>query len=281
MVSTGYSHLAKKASAKMTDPELKVLNVGAGDDARDIAVLRRPGHGPGLIWLGGFKSDMAGSKAEALDLWAEEYGYGCTRFDYSGHGRSGGAFLDGSISRWLEETLAVIRTFTSGPSILIGSSMGGWISLLAAAALKKADEADRLAGMVLIAPAYDMTEDLMWDRFDEKARTELQETGAFSRPSDYSDEPYILTRLLIEDGRNHLVGAGPVETGCGVHILQGMQDPDVPWRHATGLMERLAHDDAVLTLIADGDHRLSRPADIDRLISAVEGLIAGYGANPA
>ncbi len=262
----------------MTDPELKTLNVGEGSDARDIAVLRRPGHGPGLIWLGGFKSDMAGSKAEALDRWAGEYGYGCTRFDYSGHGRSGGTFLDGSISRWLEEALAVIGNLTSGPSILIGSSMGGWIALLAAQALRQAGEADRLAGMILIAPAFDMTEELMWNRFDDQARADLMDKGAFSRPSDYDDEPYILTRLLIEDGRNHLLGAGPVETGCPVHILQGMQDPDVPWHHATGLMERLAHDDAVLTLIADGDHRLARPADIDRLIRAVEGLIARYKA---
>ena len=262
----------------MNDPEPSSITVGAADDARDIAVLQRSGNAPGLVWLGGFKSDMAGSKAVALDRWAGEHGCGCTRFDYSGHGRSGGDFLDGSISRWLEESLMVIRQRTCTPQILVGSSMGGWIALLAAGSMLAAGEGDRLAGMVLIAPAYDMTEELMWKRFDAAARSQLMEAGSFSRPSEYSDEPYVLTRLLIEDGRRHLFADGTIQTGCPVHILQGMQDPDVPWTHATGLMERLAHDDAVLTLIADGDHRLSRPQDLQRLTRAVGGLIARHNA---
>ncbi len=135
-----------------------------------------------------------------------------------------------------------------------------------------------MAGMVLIAPAVDMTEELMWKRFDEAAKAELAESGAFRRPSAYSDEPYAITRALIEDGRAHLIGDGPLETGCPVHVLQGMKDEDVPWAHATALMERFAHDDAVLTLVADGDHRLSRPEDIERLTRAVAGLIERYTA---
>ncbi|HMB48816.1 MAG TPA: alpha/beta hydrolase [Afifellaceae bacterium] len=256
----------------MTEVAVRSLSVGPAGESRDIAVLQRPGRLPGLVWLGGFKSDMTGTKAAALDRWAEDRGQACTRFDYSGHGRSGGAFEDGSISNWLEEALAVIRGLTEGPQILVGSSMGGWIALLAARALRSAGETGRLAGMVLVAPAVDMTQDLMWNRFDDRAKAELTETGRFSRPSEYGDGPYIITRLLIEDGRKHLLGDGPVETGCPVHILQGMCDPDVPWNHAAALMERLAHDDAVLTLVADGDHRLSRPPDIERLRSAVEAL---------
>lgn len=255
------------------EPVLETFAVGPGGDLREIAVFRRRGRQPGLVWLGGFKSDMEGGKAVALDRWAAEREIACTRFDYSGHGRSGGAFQDGTISMWLEESLAVIRRFTGGPQVLVGSSMGGWIALLAARALRQAGEGDRLAGMVLIAPAVDMTEELMWKRFDDAAKAELAETGAFRRPSAYSEEPYAITKALIEDGRSHLVGDGPLETGCPVHILQGMRDEDVPWSHATALMERFAHDDAVLTLVADGDHRLSRPEDIERLTRAVAGLI--------
>jgi pimeloyl-ACP methyl ester carboxylesterase len=257
----------------MRDAVQKSLSVGDGGESREIAVLQRDGRAPGLVWLGGFKSDMGGGKAVALDRWAGETGTACTRFDYSGHGLSRGTFEEGTISRWLEESLAVITRCTHGPQILVGSSMGGWMALLAARAMRQAGEGGRLAGMVLIAPAVDMTEELMWKRFDERARAELAQTGCFRRPSEYSNEPYIITRKLIEDGRSHLLGDGPVETGCPVHILQGMQDADVPWSHAAGLMERLAHDDAVMTLVADGDHRLSRPEDLERLIGAVEGMI--------
>jgi pimeloyl-ACP methyl ester carboxylesterase len=262
-----------------SEPVLETFDVGPEGGRREIAIVRRQGRDPGLVWLGGFKSDMEGGKAVALDRWAGENGFACTRFDYSGHGRSGGAFEDGTISMWLEEALAVIRRFTHGPQILVGSSMGGWIALLAARALRQAGESDRLAGMVLIAPAVDMTEELMWKRFDEAAKAELAETGAFQRPSAYSDEPYEITRALIEDGRDHLIGDGPLETGCPVHVLQGMKDEDVPWAHATALMERFAHDDAVLTLVADGDHRLSRPEDIERLTRAVAGLIERHAAS--
>jgi len=245
----------------------KRLNVG--EDGRRIAVLARPGAAPGVFWLGGFKSDMQGSKAQALDGWAAKCRRQATRFDYSAHGRSSGRFEYGTISRWLEEALAVFRDFTSGPQIIVGSSMGGWIALLMAKALREAGEADRLAGLVLIAPAVDMTKTLLWDRFDDAARREIEEKGFYAQPSDYSDEPYIFTRRLIEDGKAHCFGEAIIETGCPVHVIQGMLDADVPWTHATALMERLALDDAVLTLVRDGDHRLSRVQDIDRLIRAV------------
>lgn len=248
--------------------EEKRLNVG--ENNRDIAVLHRSGVAPGVFWLGGFKSDMQGSKAQALDGWAAKCGRQATRFDYSAHGRSSGRFEDGTISRWLEEALAVFRTVTSGPQIVVGSSMGGWIALLMAKALRETKDSHRLVGLVLIAPAVDMTETLLWDRFDDAARREIEAKGFYEQFSDYSDEPYIFTRCLIEDGKAHCFGEAIIETGCPVHVIQGMLDTDVPWTHATALMERLALDDAVLTLVRDGDHRLSRPTDIDRLIRAAE-----------
>jgi pimeloyl-ACP methyl ester carboxylesterase len=244
-----------------------------GEPHREIAVLRRPGRAPGLFWLGGFKSDMAGTKAEALDAWAARTGHACTRFDYSGHGRSGGRLEDGTISLWLEEALAVFERFTEGPQIVVGSSMGGWLALLLAKALRDREESGRLAGLILIAPAVDMTRALMWDRYDEAARRAIEEEGRYAQPSDYSDEPYIITRGLIEDGDKHLFGSGPIEVGCPAHVIQGREDTDVPWTQATALMEKLAHDEAVLTLVRDGDHRLSRPEDIERLVRAVEAMV--------
>jgi pimeloyl-ACP methyl ester carboxylesterase len=259
----------------MADARLEHLEVGADGGARRIAVLRREGATPGVVWLGGFRSDMAGTKAEALDRWAAESGHASTRFDYSGHGRSEGRFEDGTISRWLEEAEAVLERFAPGPQVLVGSSMGGWVALLLAQRLRERGEGARLAGMVLIAPAVDMTKDLIWDSFDEAARRDIREKGFHAQPSAYSDEPYVFTRALIEDGERHLFGDRPIETGCPVHVIQGMQDDDVPWTHATALMERLAFDDAVLTLVRDGDHRLSRPEDIERLTRIVAQMMAG------
>jgi pimeloyl-ACP methyl ester carboxylesterase len=256
----------------MDRPRLERLPI-AGEPPREIAVLRRPGRAPGLFWLGGLKSDMAGTKAEALDAWAARTGHAATRFDYSGHGHSSGRFEDGTVSLWLEEALAVFERFTQGPQIVVGSSMGGWLALLLARALGEKGEASRLAGLILIAPAVDMTRALMWDRYDEAARRAIEEEGAYAEPSGYSEEPYIVTRALIEDGDRHLFGAAPIEVGSPVHVIQGMQDADVPWTHATALMERFAHDEAVLTLVRDGDHRLSRPEDIARLVRAVEAMV--------
>jgi pimeloyl-ACP methyl ester carboxylesterase len=257
----------------MSRADLKHLTVGTGDHARKIAVLARSGRAPGIFWLGGFRSDMTGTKAEALDLWAEEQSRAAVRLDYSGHGLSEGRFEDGTISRWLEESEAVFDAFTTEPQVLVGSSMGGWLALLLAKRLAERNDGDRLTGMVLLAPAVDMTKELMWPHLNAVQRRKLKKQGFVATPSAYSPEPDIITRALIEDGEQHLFGEQPIETGCAVHVIQGMQDEDVPWAHATKLMERLAFDDAVLTLVRDGDHRLSRPEDIERLIGAVNAMI--------
>jgi pimeloyl-ACP methyl ester carboxylesterase len=254
----------------MNDLCLKFLNVGTGIAARRIAVRSRPGAAPGLFWLGGFKSDMRGTKAEALDLWARDHGRAMTRFDYSGHGESGGSFTDGTIGRWLEEGLAVFDACCRGPQIVIGSSMGGWLALLLALELARRGARDPgVASLVLVAPAVDFTEELMWKRFPPEVKREIEDTGVWARPSQYFDQPYPITRGLIEEGRRHLLLDGMIETGCPVRILQGVRDPDVPWQHAVELTSRFARDDVVLTLVKDGDHRLSRPEDIERLIAAV------------
>jgi pimeloyl-ACP methyl ester carboxylesterase len=254
----------------MPDSSLKTITVGHGKDAREIAVRARAGAPPGLFWMSGFKSDMQGTKAAALDAWAAANGRACVRFDYSGHGESGGAFVDGTIGRWLAESVAVYRQFCEGPQVVIGSSMGGWLALLLARALQQTPSVGApLAGLVLIAPAVDFTEELMWKQFTPAIKKEMAETGQWRRPSTYSDDPYIITRALIEDGRNHLLLGGLIETGCPVRILQGVKDEDVPWQHAVELVSRFARDDVVLSLVKDGDHRLSRPEDIERLIVAV------------
>ncbi len=259
------------ADEELADEELRRIEVGEGSERRTIAVRQRAGRSPGLIWLGGFNSDMKGTKAQALDQWAQQQGRACIRFDYSGHGESGGNFSDGTIGRWLEESCAVFQEFCEGPTIAIGSSMGGWISLLLARDLRagRLRAKAKLAGLVLIAPAVDFTEVLMWQRFTPEIRKQLEETGSWRRPSQYSDEAYLITRQLIEDGRKHLLLGALIETGCPVRILQGVKDEDVPWEHAVALVSRIARDDVVLTLVKDGDHRLSRPEDIERLLAAV------------
>jgi pimeloyl-ACP methyl ester carboxylesterase len=253
------------------DQEPAFIAVGHGDGRRQIAVRVRAGAAPGLIWLGGFNSDMKGTKALALDAWAAERGRACVRFDYSGHGESGGAFIDGTIGRWLEESVAVFEQFCRGPQVVIGSSMGGWMALLLAREIAKRQASlASLAGLVLIAPAPDFTEQLMWNQFTPEIREEIQTKGVWMRPSPYGDgAPYPITRALIEEGRNHLLLGSAIEVGCPVRILQGAQDPDVPWQHAFALAHRLPTDDVVLTMIQDGDHRLSRPQDIARIIAAV------------
>jgi pimeloyl-ACP methyl ester carboxylesterase len=248
------------------------LEVDSGAAARRIAVLVRAGNAPTVFWLGGFRSDMRATKAEALDQWAMRRGRGFVRFDYSGHGESGGRFEDGTISGWLEDTLAVVETFATGPFVLVGSSMGGWLALLAARELRRRDPGRGPAGLVLIAPAIDFTERLMWQQFSPEAQRAILEQGLYLRPSLYSPDPYPITRALIEDGRRHLLLDRTIETGCPVHILQGMQDPDVPWRHALDLVEHLPGDSVSLTLVNDGDHRLSRDEDLERLLAAVEDI---------
>jgi len=253
------------------DQEPAFIEVGEGSGRRRIAVRARVGSGPGLCWLGGFNSDMRGTKALALDIWAAEHGRACIRFDYSGHGESGGVFIDGTIGRWLEESIAVFEQFCRGPQVVIGSSMGGWMALLLARAIARREAADAtLAGLVLIAPAPDFTEQLMWNGFSDEIRQEIISKGVWMRPSEYGDgTPYPITRALIEEGRNHLLLGSAIEVGCPVRILQGAQDPDVPWQHAFALAHRLPAEDVVLTMIQDGDHRLSRPQDIARIMAAV------------
>jgi pimeloyl-ACP methyl ester carboxylesterase len=231
----------------------------------------RGARAPGLVWLGGFKSDMCSTKASALLAWAKERGRAALALDYSGHGESSGIFEEGTIGRWFEEALALFRAETTGPQIVLGSSMGGWIALLLARALAAAGEAERLHGLILIAPAVDFTAH-MWEGFPEDVRRTIETQGKWLRPSEYSPEPYPITRHLIEEGKNHLLLGGTIRTHAPVHILQGMQDPDVPWRRATLLIEHLAGDPAVLTLVKDGDHRLSRDEDLQRLFAAIEAM---------
>jgi pimeloyl-ACP methyl ester carboxylesterase len=245
------------------------LNVGEGAASHEIAVLRREGAAPGLFWLGGFMSNMEGSKAVAIDAFAAERGLAATRFDYFGHGASGGDFRDGTISRWLGDARAVFDT-TTGPQLLIGSSMGGWLALLLAESLRGTG---RLAGVLLIAPAWDMTRALMRDRMTKKDRAALDRDGYIAEASPHSDQPYIITKALLDDGDQYCFGDRLIEVGCPVTILQGVADREVPWRHAAALVEKLASDDVVFTLVKDGDHRLSRPEDLDRIRIAVAELL--------
>ncbi|WP_193337592.1 alpha/beta hydrolase [Devosia beringensis] len=255
----------------MTDTQSTTISVGSGPAARAIAVARRNGGSPGLLWLGGFRSDMAGSKAMALDGLGAEHGLAVTRFDYSGHGISGGDFNEGTISRWLEEAEAVYAT-TEGPQVIVGSSMGGWIALLLARALLARGTPAR--GLVLIAPAPDMTHELMSPNFTLEEHQALQAQGFVEQPSQYSDAPYRINQALLEDGAQHLLFGSVIETGCPVTILQGGQDPDVPAAHAIRLVTHILHDPVTLTLIPDGDHRLSREEDLARMKDAVLRLVA-------
>ena len=231
---------------------------GAGLAWRAVA-----GAGPTVVWLGGFRSDMAGTKAQALAERAAAEGRSFLRFDYFGHGESEGDFAQGTITRWRGDALAVIDQLTRGPLVLVGSSMGGWLACLAGMA-----RPERLAGLVLVAPAADFTERLMRPQMDAAARVEMARDGVWMRPSDYGD-PYPITRELLEDGARWGILPGPVRLGVPLRILQGGADPDVPWRHALTLAEAIEDADLVFTLVRDGDHRLSRPQDLERLVGAV------------
>jgi pimeloyl-ACP methyl ester carboxylesterase len=245
-------------------------------DGTPIAYRRREGSAPGLVWLGGFRSDMLGTKAEALDAWADRTGHAFLRHDYSGHGESGGEFRDGTISKWLAESLDAFSRFTSGKQVLVGSSMGAWLALRMAEELRKAGES-RVAGLILLAPAPDFTTELMEPKLTKAQRRALEKNGFFERPSQYSEEPYVYTRALFEDGEKNRIMRGPMDTHCPVHILQGLVDPDVPHTHALKLVSCLPSDDVTLSLIPDGDHRLSRPQDLEMLVAAVESMVERVG----
>jgi alpha-beta hydrolase superfamily lysophospholipase len=237
---------------------------------RPLAVARRAGRAPGLFWLSGYRSDMTGSKALAVDAFGASHGLAVTPFDYSAHGASPGDVNQGLISQWLEESLAVFAT-TSGPQLVIGSSMGGWLALLLLRALRRQGDA-RAIGLILIAPATDMTE-LLVEQMTKKQRRLLERDGVVEAPSDYSGPPYRITAALIEDGRQHLLFGHAIETGCPVTILQGARDRDVPKEHALKLVQHLVSDPVTLTLVPDGEHRLSRPEDLALLESAIEQML--------
>ncbi len=226
----------------------------------------------GTFWLGGFKSDMRGSKAEVLADHARTTNRSFIRFDYSGHGESGGEFVNGTISGWLDQAHAVFTRCASGRRVLIGSSMGGWIALLLAKRLIGTGNADRLGGVILIAPAADMTSALMWDKYGDEFRDEVMRLGQYERPSEYSDEPYVITKALIEDGAQHLLLDDGLQMPCPVRILQGEADADVPWQHALKTYHALTGDDVTFQLIKHGDHRLSSERNLALLTQTAEGL---------
>ena len=260
----------------MSDGQPQVFIVGNAPNQRRIAFLRRApvrSEGPSIVWLSGYRSDMESTKATALDAEAERRGLGLLRFDYSGHGRSEGRLEDGTVSRWLEETLALLRAESEGPQILVGSSMGGYLALLAARALNEAGETERVKGLILIAPAVDFTEALIWAKAPDEGRRAIMEQGVWRQPSAYSSEPNCFTRDLIEDGRKHLLLGGMICTRAPTAVLQGMRDEEVPFAHTLTVMQRFGGDPATLTLIKDGDHRLSRPQDLQLMFAALERMV--------
>lgn len=258
----------------MDQQEPHFLEIGQGDRHRRIAYRFDAGASdtsPVVLWLSGFLSDMASTKVVFLSEWTAQRGYAMLRFDYSGHGLSGGDIEQASTGAWLEEAEVMLDLVAERSVILVGSSLGGWISLLLARKLAQRSDA-RLNGLVLIAPAWDMTEKLMWEKMSDEARNAVLNKGVFYAPSDY-DDPYPITKILIEEGRNHLLAEGGVPVNAPVRILQGMKDSDVPWEHSAALVDLLATDDVDLTLVKNAGHRLSEPADLKRLARTIQALI--------
>lgn len=260
----------------MPTPQLEKPQYLNRPDGLKIAYHHVPGKrsdvqeaSPGVMFLGGFMSDMTGTKATHLEAYCIRQGVAYTRFDYSGHGQSSGKFVDGTIGKWASDAIAVLDEITSGPQILVGSSMGGWIMLLTALARK-----ERVAGLVGIAAAPDFTEDLMWAGFSDEQKQTILEQGALIEPTEYGDDPYTITRALIEDGRNQLLLRNPIALACPVRLVQGMQDPDVPWQTSIRLTEALATDDVRVDLIKTGDHRLSEPDQLDMITKHIDEMIA-------
>jgi pimeloyl-ACP methyl ester carboxylesterase len=240
----------------------------AREDGATIAYHRRTGRSPGVIFLGGFMSDMTGTKARTLDAFCAARGQAYLRFDYFGHGASSGAFADATVGLWKADALAVLDELTDGPQVLVGSSLGGWLMLLAALA-----RPERVAALIGIAAAPDATEDLMWARFPTAVRDAIMRAGAARLPSEYSPDGYLFTRRLIEEGRQHLVMRGPIAVACPVRLLHGMKDPDVPWQTSLALAERLQSRDVEVTLLKDGDHRLSTESDLALLTRTLATLL--------
>jgi pimeloyl-ACP methyl ester carboxylesterase len=241
-------------------------------DGATIAYRHTPGKGPGVMFLTGFRSDMRGAKALAVEALCGARNRSFVRFDYTGHGESSGAFADGTIGRWTEDALLVLDRVTRGPQVLVGSSMGGWIALLLARA-----RPERIAGLVGIAAAPDFTEDLVHDVLDAEARERLARDGRIVMPSAYDPEPCVITRRLIDEGRDHLLLRAPIPVGAPVRLIHGMEDHDVPWNTSIKIAERLASADVEIALVKGGRHRLSEPADLERLCAILDALLKRIG----
>ena len=248
-------------------------------DGRRLAFQSVSGERPGVLFCGGYTSDMTGTKALALEAFCRAQGRAFTRFDYSGHGASSGGFADGTIGLWAEDALAIVDRATAGPLLVVGSSMGGWIMLLVALA-----RPERVAGLIGVAAAPDFTADLLLPQATPEQRRALADQGCWMQPSAYGGDPYPVTRRFMEEADDHLVLRAPLPIRCPVHLLHGQRDPDVPWQTALRLAERLQSDDVTIELIKAGDHRLSSPPDLARITAAVERLAAalsGSGADNA
>lgn len=240
----------------------------ARPDGASIAYHRTEGRGPGVIFLTGLMSDMEGSKALALEAWAKARGQAFVRFDFYGHGQSSGAFPDGTIGRWAGDAVAVIDELSAGPQVLVGSSMGGWVMLLAA--LKRTE---RVAGLVGVAAAPDFTEDLMRGQLSAEQLAAIEANGRVDIPSDYGDGPYIISKALLDDGRNHLLLRDEIALDIPVRLIQGLRDLDVPPQTAARIQEKLRSQDVEVTYVKAGGHRLSEPHDLTRLVGVVTALV--------
>lgn len=253
----------------MTDNELAEPALLRSDDDATIAYHRSRGTGPGVVFLTGYMSDMTGGKALRLERHCRAQGRSFVRFDYFGHGASSGRFVDGTIGRWADDAVRVLDALTQGRQILVGSSLGGWIMLLAA--LRRPE---RIAGLLGIAAAPDFTADLIEPSLTPAERDTLERDGVAPIFSPYDPEPTPVSRLILEEGRDHLVLRDDIPLDCPVRLIHGMRDPDVPWQTALRLAERLRTRDVEITLIKDGEHRLSEPPDLDRLCATLDGLLA-------
>lgn len=232
---------------------------------RTLAYKKLEGKGPTIVFFPGFMSDMEGSKALALDGFCAERGQAYIRFDYSGHGQSSGKFTDGTIGAWKDDALAVVDQLTEGPLVLVGSSMGGWIGLLVALERK-----DRVQAYVGLAAAPDFTRELCWNQYSDEIKATLKKDGVYYEACDYGDDPYAITMNLIEEGDQHLLLDKPIELDCPVRLIQGMKDPDVPYKTAERIAENLTSEDVVITYVKNGDHRLSGDDDLKRLCRTVK-----------
>ena len=255
----------------MTNNEHAAPDVLARPEGPPLAYRRVAGRGPGVVFLGGFMSDMTGEKARALDDHCRQRGHAFLRFDYRGHGASGGRFEEAVLSDWLADTLLALDRLTEGPQLLVGSSMGGWLMLLAALA-----RPERVHALIGIAPAPDFVR-RMEAGLTADQRQALDERGLFLRPSEYGDGPYTFTKALIEDGKRHCLMDSPIPVLRPVRLLHGMRDDAVPWRESLRLAERLEGEDVRTIFVKDGDHRLSRPADLALLTTVLDGLLRGSG----